>query len=295
MEKPKAKALIVMANVIGVIAIISIILLYNNKTDPVSIKDDETKVSDTEEIEDVDSEQTIETQYIKNKESHESEEDIKKKESDDDSDSKKKEDKAEDTPEDEKKIKDVKKSDDTESVAKVDSDGDGLTDKKELDKYGTNPNSADTDSDGLDDGKEIKLGTNPNHNDTDRDGIKDGDEVANGTNPLKAASKSSSSYDSKDNNKKTESKQDKEEKEEQKCGSGQIKVDGKCEDKKPLSYDEKVQNRLPGYKVSGGNPIVIINKDGKVAEVINKKIIFRTDNTDIYNEIINKLNGLAKP
>ena len=50
---------------------------------------------------------------------------------------------------------------------------------------GTDPQSADTDGDGLDDGEEIDLGTNPLVPDTDGDGISDGEEVyVAGTNPL---------------------------------------------------------------------------------------------------------------
>ncbi|MDQ6997801.1 MAG: Ig-like domain-containing protein, partial [Mariprofundus sp.] len=42
-----------------------------------------------------------------------------------------------------------------------DSDGDGLTDADELNIYGTNPNLADTDSDGFSDGFEVTYGSNP--------------------------------------------------------------------------------------------------------------------------------------
>lgn len=70
-----------------------------------------------------------------------------------------------------------------EPVQPVDSDGDGLDDADEI-KFGTNPNMADTDADGLNDQEEvIKYKTNPNNADSDGDGYKDGDEVKNGYNP----------------------------------------------------------------------------------------------------------------
>jgi M6 family metalloprotease-like protein len=90
-----------------------------------------------------------------------------------------------------------------------DTDGDGLIDREEVGKYGTNPLDPDTDhdwladaeeirmgtdplnpdsdNDGLKDGREIQLGTDPNKSDTDGDGLKDGEEVNRyGTNPLKS-------------------------------------------------------------------------------------------------------------
>ncbi len=96
----------------------------------------------------------------------------------------------------------------------LDTDNDNLSDFKEIKIYNTNPNNSDSDSDGLNDGWEVKYGfnpivaesfdtstdidndgltvlqeslsgTNPNSSDTDGDGINDGDEVNTyGTNPL---------------------------------------------------------------------------------------------------------------
>ncbi|WP_198266193.1 TIGR03790 family protein [sulfur-oxidizing endosymbiont of Gigantopelta aegis] len=54
-----------------------------------------------------------------------------------------------------------------------DFDQDGLTDVDELKLYLTNPKIADSDGDGLDDGREIQIGTNPNNQDTDGDGMND--------------------------------------------------------------------------------------------------------------------------
>ena len=54
-----------------------------------------------------------------------------------------------------------------------DADGDGLTNIEEIQEYGTNPFSADSDNDGLPDNEEVKNGTEPNKADTDGDGIID--------------------------------------------------------------------------------------------------------------------------
>ena len=70
-------------------------------------------------------------------------------------------------------------SDNIASEATLDSDHDGLTTLQEFTK-GTNPNLADTDSDGLNDGAETT--TNPLLSDTDGDSIKDGAETS--SNPL---------------------------------------------------------------------------------------------------------------
>lgn len=59
----------------------------------------------------------------------------------------------------------------------VDDDKDGLNSAEER-KYGTDPESADTDGDGLSDGDEVyAYRTNPTNPDSDGDGLTDGDEV----------------------------------------------------------------------------------------------------------------------
>jgi len=79
-------------------------------------------------------------------------------------------------------------------IGEKDSDGDGISDKDEKDKYGTNPFSSDSDNDGLTDGEEVLLyRTEPLNPDTDSDGLKDGSEVnhlTEPTNPLKKDSDS---------------------------------------------------------------------------------------------------------
>jgi hypothetical protein len=67
-----------------------------------------------------------------------------------------------------------------------DPDGDGLTNYKEIIVRLTDPNLADTDGDGVNDGQEVIDGTDPLVPDTDSDGLSDDEEKARGTNPLLA-------------------------------------------------------------------------------------------------------------
>ena len=55
----------------------------------------------------------------------------------------------------------------------LDSDKDRIPDIEEINRYGTDPNSYDTDKDGIGDRQEILDRTDPNSADTDRDGIPD--------------------------------------------------------------------------------------------------------------------------
>ena len=67
-----------------------------------------------------------------------------------------------------------------EPYVDADNDGDGLLDSQEQ-SLGTNPNVADTDGDGVNDGDEVNsYGTNPLVADTDGDGMSDGYEVGHG-------------------------------------------------------------------------------------------------------------------
>jgi uncharacterized repeat protein (TIGR01451 family) len=94
----------------------------------------------------------------------------------------------------------------------IDKDGDGLTDRAETSVFGTDPNAADTDKGGVNDGDEVMVnntdplnpsddgdidgdglsdydekntyGTDPYNPDTDGGGVRDGDEVYRGTDPL---------------------------------------------------------------------------------------------------------------
>ena len=72
----------------------------------------------------------------------------------------------------------------------ADRDADGLADVEEVpDVYGTEPDNADTDGDGIDDGDEIGFGLDPLNSDTDLDFLSDGEEIDEvGTDPLTADS-----------------------------------------------------------------------------------------------------------
>lgn len=58
----------------------------------------------------------------------------------------------------------------------VDSDRDGLTDGQEIETYSTDPRMADSDADSLQDGVEIGIESDPNSPDTDSDGLGDADD-----------------------------------------------------------------------------------------------------------------------
>jgi hypothetical protein len=60
----------------------------------------------------------------------------------------------------------------------ADSDGDGLSDAEEINIYGSNPNTADSDGDGLSDAEELNIyGSNPNTADSDADGLSDAEPI----------------------------------------------------------------------------------------------------------------------
>ena len=80
------------------------------------------------------------------------------------------------------------------AASDTDKDGDGLPALKEILDLLTDPNNADSDGDGLNDGVETKTGTyvdalntgtDPRKEDTDGDGILDGDEAPK-SNPVMA-------------------------------------------------------------------------------------------------------------
>ena len=82
----------------------------------------------------------------------------------------------------------------------TDSDNDGLDDWTELYEAGTDPWNPDTDADGLPDGDEFAWGTNPHASDTDNDGLFDVWEVANGLDPLSASGDDGASGDPDEDN-----------------------------------------------------------------------------------------------
>ena len=68
---------------------------------------------------------------------------------------------------------------------KADTDGDGLNDGDEVTVYKTSPLVSDTDGDGLSDGDEVLIWhSNPLNPDTDGDSYTDGEEVRNGYSPI---------------------------------------------------------------------------------------------------------------
>lgn len=69
------------------------------------------------------------------------------------------------------------------SLITADTDDDGLLDGRERHVFDTDPTSADTDDDGLNDPDEVSEVTNPNHSDTDSDASGDVSELLNGTLP----------------------------------------------------------------------------------------------------------------
>lgn len=71
----------------------------------------------------------------------------------------------------------------------ADTDNDGLNDGPEVNQFKTNPKQADTDGDGLSDGQEVNTAkTDPTKPDTDGDGYSDPAEVSLGSNPNSASS-----------------------------------------------------------------------------------------------------------
>lgn len=72
------------------------------------------------------------------------------------------------------------------SALVADTDTDGLRDGEEIRTYHTDPLNPDSDYDGLNDAREIEIGTNPNDADTDNDGVEDGRELDVGASPFQS-------------------------------------------------------------------------------------------------------------
>ena len=72
----------------------------------------------------------------------------------------------------------------------ADSDNDGINDGLEINQYNTDPLKKDSDNDGINDKAELKeYGTNPNSKDSDKDSLSDGDEIKKyNTAPLRSDS-----------------------------------------------------------------------------------------------------------
>ena len=86
---------------------------------------------------------------------------------------------------DKDELDDVREKEIGTDPQKADTDGDGLNDGAEVIVNKTDPQKADTDNDGLSDGDEVLIWhTNPSNPDTDGDSYLDGEEVRNGYSPL---------------------------------------------------------------------------------------------------------------
>ena len=116
----------------------------------------------------------------------------------------------------------------------LDPDNDGLDNLTEQELY-TDPNNADTDSDGLNDGEEVNpWNTNPLDPDTDGDGLLDGWEVTYGFSPLS----------SQPQNTDTD-------------GDGLINLEEQAHGTDPLNSDTDGDSLLDGFEVLYGfNPLV---------------------------------------
>jgi hypothetical protein len=71
----------------------------------------------------------------------------------------------------------------SQTAVSNDPDGDLIPTETELALHMTDPNSADSDGDTIDDGAEVRLQIDPNSNDTDSDGVTDNAEILAGLDP----------------------------------------------------------------------------------------------------------------
>ena len=100
----------------------------------------------------------------------------------------------------------------------ADTDGDGVSDGKEVRSLATDPLNADTDGDQLTDGEEVAMNTDPTVADSDSDGLDDGEEVAIGTDPTNPDTDDDGTIDSADSDPTGSN--------DQSCAAGQT---GDCE------------------------------------------------------------------
>ncbi|HLR62788.1 MAG TPA: hypothetical protein VK097_10145 [Lentibacillus sp.] len=259
MRKINKKMLIVLGNVIGVIAIISIILLHNYNTQSITIDDSEAKLEDPEEDGNK-SEPSIEFRNINHSETIAPVGEYT----------------ANDTEAVEEEVEDVTQEDETvaeevEPETSIVETEVNDTEKNNVDTAETTEVAADEDT------SESNTWERTTSDNTSNNSNSAGSSSQSGKSALKEKKDKPMPDEKGDSRKKEETKSEPEAK------------------PKPLTYTEKVQNRLSGYTVTGENPVTISNKNGRVASIVDGQVIIRTKDPDLAKQIVNKLSGLAAP
>jgi formylglycine-generating enzyme required for sulfatase activity len=137
-----------------------------------------------------------------------------------------------------------------------DPDSDGLTNYQEIIVRLTNPDLADTDSDGVNDGQEVTDATNPLIADSDGDGLTDGDEKTRATNPLAQDSDGDGVTDAQEVNDATNPLL------VDTDGDGLNDGQEKTRATNPLVSDSDSDGVTDGQEVSDGTNPLIVDTDG---------------------------------
>jgi hypothetical protein len=137
-----------------------------------------------------------------------------------------------------------------------DPDSDGLTNYQEIIVRLTNPDLADTDSDGVNDGQEVTDATNPLIADSDGDGLTDGDEKTRATNPLAQDSDGDGVTDAQEVNDATNPLL------VDTDGDGLNDGQEKTRATNPLVTDSDSDGVTDGQEVSDGTNPLIVDTDG---------------------------------
>jgi uncharacterized repeat protein (TIGR02543 family) len=137
-----------------------------------------------------------------------------------------------------------------------DHDSDGLTNYQEIIVRLTNPDLADSDSDGVNDGQEVTDATNPLIADSDGDGLTDGDEKTRATNPLAQDSDGDGVTDAQEVNDATNPLL------VDTDGDGLNDGQEKTRATNPLVTDSDSDGVTDGQEVSDGTNPLIVDTDG---------------------------------